>query len=398
MTLFSRYIFRQATGALLMILASLTAIVWIAIAMRELNVMTTSGQSSSVFLRITLLIMPDIIAIIAPIALLIAALYTLNRMNSDSELIVMTAAGAPLWRFARPLAVLAIGVTGWLIMSNFLVMPWSQQKLNDVINQVRTDLIAQVLQPGQFISPEEGLTFHIRERDNSGRLLGLVLDDRRSKPDRMTYLATSGEIIKREDKAYLVLNNGTIVRKTKGQDNAIIEFEHYVLDLASVSEQGHGEGPKPHARYLSELLHPDPLDASYKANPGTYRAELHDRFATLLYPIVFVAIAVAFVGQARTNRQSRTQAQVTAFVAGVGVRLLGVMAQNMASAAPLAVVLMYGMPLVGGVLALLAAQSAMRPRRPNAAMRAANSAWISTVEAGSRLWPQMRQTGQGRAP
>jgi lipopolysaccharide export system permease protein len=34
--------------------------------------------------------------------MLMASLYTLDRMNGDSELIVMTAAGAPVWRIGAP--------------------------------------------------------------------------------------------------------------------------------------------------------------------------------------------------------------------------------------------------------------------------------------------------------
>ena len=49
--------------------------------------------------------------------------------------------------------------------------------LRDLIPQVRTDLISQVLQPGRFSSPEPGLTFHIRDRSLTGDLLGLLVHD-----------------------------------------------------------------------------------------------------------------------------------------------------------------------------------------------------------------------------
>ena len=362
MTLFGRYIFRQAFSALVLILLSLTAIVWIAMALKQLNLMTSGGQSSWIFFEITLLILPDIIAIIAPIALLIAALHTLNRMNGDSELIVMTAAGATVWQFAKPLLLVATLVTGWLIAANFLVTPWSLRALNDVFNQVRTDLISQVLQPGQFASPEEGLTFHIRERNSEGHLLGLILSDTRSQSEQMTYLANTGDIVKRADKAFLVLHEGQIVRRPKGQDATIIEFDSYVLDLSTITERGQGEGPKPHARYLSELLNPDPADYFYTTNPGVYRAELHERFASLLYPFAFVAIVVAFLGQARTTRQSRSSSQVAAFTLAAGLKLGGIAATNLLASEPLAMVLVYGLPVTGLGVASFAAYAAMAPR------------------------------------
>ena len=353
MTLFGRYIFRQAFGALLMILVSLTAVVWIAMALKQMTVMTSEGQSGTIFLKLTALILPDIITIILPIALLIAALHTLNRMNGDSELIVMTAAGGTVWRFAQPLFVLAGAVSLWILVAGFLVNPWSLRALNDVANQIRTDLIAQVLQPGQFASPEAGLTFHIRERDRDGRLLGLILNDTRAKDEAMTFLAETGDIRKQDGKNYLILKTGHIVRQTKDKPATIIEFESYILDLSSFNEAGRAEGPKPHARYLDELLFPDPKDFYYVLNPGSYRAELHQRFVDTLYPFMVVAIVVAFLGQARTTRQGRTQAQVTAFSLAAGLKLGGVAAQNFFASDPSGVFLVYGLPLTGFAIAAL---------------------------------------------
>ena len=43
MTIFERYVFRQAGGALLIILLTLSGIVWVALALRQLNVVTSQG-------------------------------------------------------------------------------------------------------------------------------------------------------------------------------------------------------------------------------------------------------------------------------------------------------------------------------------------------------------------
>jgi len=107
MDLFSRYIFRQAAGSFLLILITLTAIVWLATALSRLELLTAQGQTVIVFLKMTLLVLPNLFALIAPNAFLLSCLYTLNRLNGDSELIAMTASGTPIWRFAMPLITLA---------------------------------------------------------------------------------------------------------------------------------------------------------------------------------------------------------------------------------------------------------------------------------------------------
>lgn len=147
MDLFSRYLFRQLASSFLLILATLTTIVWLASALAKLELLTTQGQSFVLLLKMTTLALPALIAIIAPIALLVACLYTFDRLNGDSELIIMSAAGAPVWRFAYPSLALAGLLAVVLLIFNLFITPASLRELRSHINQVRTDLIAQVLQP-----------------------------------------------------------------------------------------------------------------------------------------------------------------------------------------------------------------------------------------------------------
>ena len=199
----SRYIFWQAAGALILILVSLTTVVWIAVALRQLELMTSQGQDALRFLIMTALAIPSLLALIAPIALLIACLHVLNRLGGDSELIVMTAGGAHVWAVIKPLGLLAILVAIAVSVVNHAVGPWSQRLLKEYTVLVRTDLIGQVIQPWRFTEPEPKLTVHIRDRDAGGNLLGLLFHDARDQKQISTYLAERAQIIKQGSSAYL---------------------------------------------------------------------------------------------------------------------------------------------------------------------------------------------------
>src|SRR3990172_6760263 len=137
MSILGRYVFRQASGAFALIVLSLSGIVWIALALRELSVVTGKGQGAWVLLKMTTLALPNLMAIIAPFALLIAVIHTLNRLNSDSELIVLTASGATIWQVARPLLLLAALVTVALIFVNHMAMPASLRHLRELVLDMR---------------------------------------------------------------------------------------------------------------------------------------------------------------------------------------------------------------------------------------------------------------------
>jgi lipopolysaccharide export system permease protein len=363
MGLFGRYLFRQMASAFVLVLLTLTVIVWLATILRQLNLVTSQGQTFLIFLQMTGLALPNLVALIAPNAYLMATLHTLDRVNGDSELIVMTAAGAPVWTTAKPFLAFAAIVSAAILVINLWLMPASARTLRDFIVQVRTDLISQVLQPGRFSSPDEGLTFHIRDRSLNGDLMGLVIHDGREPEDSMTYLAERGRIIERDGTAYLAMFEGHIHRaKASARDDGvqIVAFEQYIFDISSFGEAEGEHYLKPRERYLSELVAPAADDKYAQNNLGKLRAEAHDRFATPLYPFVFAMIAIAFLARARTTRQGRWSAIAAAFVLAVIVRATGLMATNFNAVQPWAVVLVYGIPITAILIAGLAAQGRIR--------------------------------------
>ena len=355
MTIFARYVFRQAAGALILILASLGGIVWIGLALRELNVVTTSGQSGWTLLALTTLALPNLLAIIAPIALLIASIHTLNRLNSDSELIVLTASGATIWTTARPLLVLAAMVMAAVFAVNHVAMPWSLRQLRETVMQLRTDLLTQVIQPGKFSSPEAGLTLHIRERSANGELRGLIMDDNRNRKQSQSYLAEHGVIVKQDGTAYLVMREGHVVRRDDPNKAAeILAFDTYTVDLDNFEAKTQDAVDfKPRERYFGELIHPEPGSVTYKLTPGLFTAELHERFSNPLYPLAFVMIALAAAGRAQSTRQNRMQSLTAGFIAAIVCRLSGLAMNNIVVLNAGAVPLLYAIPLGAAAVSTL---------------------------------------------
>jgi len=386
----SRYIFRQTAAALLLILLSLTGIVWIALALRQLNIVTSQGQDIWLFVKMTSLALPNLMALIAPVALLVAAIHVLNRLSGDSELIVMTAGGATVWTIARPLLLVAAIVSATVAVVNHVVLPWSLRQLRAYVIEMRTDLITQVIQPGRFSSPETNLTFHIRDRGLDGELRGLIVHDARDATQVTTFLAERGYIVKQEGGAFLLMEAGHILRRTQtGEPSRIVEFQRYAVDLASIEPKERGTELKPRERYYHELVNPAPGDDIGKAHPGLLRAELHERFSSPLYPFAFVMLTVAFIGQPTTTRQSRMQAIVLAFLLAAGARLAGLAGTNLVALKPNAVWIVYAIPLAGVLLGTLLAQAGMRPRRARLAVALADA--IEAAATAATNWASGRR-------
>jgi len=389
MSLFSRYVFRQVANAFVIILVTLTTIVWLATALKQLDLIVSQGQGFVLFLKMTFLTLPSLMALIAPNAMLMASLYTLDRMNGDSELIVMTAAGAPIWRIGAPFVLLASMVCVVILICNLWVMPASMRALRALITQVRTDVISQVLQPGRFSSTEPGLTFHIRDRSPAGDLLGLLVHDERDDTQPMSYLADRGRIISNDDGAYLVMFDGHVHRyeaKSPDQGVQIVAFDQYVLNISDLNpKETRSKELRPRERYLGELLNPDPKLLKAKGAVGQLRTELHDRFSTPFYPLLFAFLAVAILGHARTTRESRWAQILIAAGIAVGLRVSGLTASNLVTLSAGATPLVYLIPIAAILVAALAAHVRMSPE-----LRSKLSLQLKFIPDNIKFW-----TGRG---
>jgi lipopolysaccharide export system permease protein len=320
----SRYIFRTTFGAFLTVLVSLTALVWVTQALRDFNIVTGQGQTVLVFVGITGLIIPLLILVIAPIALLIAVAHVLNKLSVDSEIIVMNAAGMSPWFLFRAFMPAAIVVSIGIAVISAYFAPTGLRMLRDWLTEVRANVVSNVVQPGRFTQIENGVTIRIRERRSNGQLLGIFLDDRRNPAERVTVLGEVGELLDNANGTFLVMQKGIVQRHEADKpDPLMVAFDRYAFDLTQFAGGPQAVKYSIRERYLWQLMFPDPKDQFYIEQPGQWRAELYDRLVAPLYPLAFVVIAFAYLGAPRTNRQSRTLSMLGAIGGVALLRLIG---------------------------------------------------------------------------
>jgi lipopolysaccharide export system permease protein len=320
----SRYIFRTTFSAFLVVLVSLTAVIWVTQALHDFDLVTSQGQTILVFMGITGLIIPLLVLVIAPIALLIAVAHVLNKLSTDSEIIVMNAAGMSPWLLFRAFMAVAVVVSLMVAAISAYIAPKGLRMLRDWLTEVRANVVSTIVQPGRFTSIENGVTIHIRERRPNGQLAGIFLDDRRNSAERLSVLAELGELLDNDKGTFLILKNGIVQRHAADQrDPAMVVFDRYAFDLSQFSGGPQAVKYSIRERYLWQLILPDPKDPFFVEQPGQFRAELHDRLMAPFYPLAFTVIAFAYLGAPRTTRQSRTLSMFGAIGGVALLRLIG---------------------------------------------------------------------------
>jgi lipopolysaccharide export system permease protein len=344
MSRIERYLLRTAATAFLTGLAVLTGVIWITQALRQIDLLTSKGQTIIIFLIMTGLALPSLVGVIAPVALFAGVLYTLNKLNGDSELVVMAAAGVSPARLLRPLVVLSVAVFALVATIYVQVLPWSFGAIENLTTFIRADFISNFARPGAFSDLTFGFVFHYRERTPDGALRGVFMQDRRDPAHVSTYIAEAGKTIEKDGESFLQLTKGVLLRPQTAGDSAMVTFDDYTVDLSQFS-QAIATIKRPRERTTTELMAPS---ASDRADPGLFghiRSELLDRLASPLYALVAGLFAFAALGEARTTRQGRGLAIGGAILAFVLVRMLGIAATTLSVGDPTAAYFVWAIPI-----------------------------------------------------
>ena len=230
------------------------------------------------------------------------------------------------------------------LLVSFLSLYLAPQCLRDLRRwqmEIGADVLTNILRPGEF-AKLGALTIRISERLPGGVLSGIFIDDQRNPAERIDIIADRGVVQKNERGSLLILQDGNLQRfETGKRDPALVVFKSYAFDMSQFSNVTQNITYGTRERTTWDLIFPAQDDAIVNAAPGAFRAELHDRFFAPIYPFVFVLMAFAVLGPARTTRQTRNFAIAVLIVAILTVRIAGFGLSTVSSAIPGAIAVQY---------------------------------------------------------
>ncbi|MDM9648456.1 LptF/LptG family permease [Rhizobium sp. S163] len=358
MKLLETYILRRVGQMFLVALLPVLAIIWTTQVLQRINLVTDSGQSVGSFAKLATLILPSIIPVVLPFALVIGVTQTLTTMNNDSELAVIDAAGARRSIIWRPIIILAAVISAFSFLVDNVVEPKAKTGARQMIAAAYADLLSTVIEEKNFRQIDTGLYVQISERLAGRVLKGLFVVDERDPAFQLIYYAREGAVD--EKGTSLIMHDGEVHRKTTTGDVSIIRFDSYSFDLSDLTQNRGQSTLRASDRELPFLLNPDPADKDYIAKPGSYTAELHRRLTDWMLPLVFSLISLAIAGDARSHREARLHPMVSALVLAFAVRWATFYAANQIETKPIFIGILYALPLGISALAIVSLVSHKR--------------------------------------
>ena len=349
MSLLQRYIFRQALWPLLISLLGLAVLALLTQSLSTLELVVKNRQSAATFFWITVLALPQLVSIILPMAVLLASLYSLNRLNSDSELIVARATGIGPWEIASPVMRLAALAAIAHLLVNLFVQPASYREMRQSLLDVRTDIASKMVLPGEFSQPVDGLTLYGQSIRPDGTITNVIIHDERGGEAPTTYVAEEGQVIRSPSVAFLVLRRGSIQERVAEDALDVIEFAEHQVDLSDVVAEDTVLRLKKSDKYLHELVHPTGSD---RQRADEYTAEAHTRLSAPLYCLALALIALVFLARGRHQRMGYGRKIAAAAVLGFVLRLVGFSVAAAAEDDSGLNALQYAIPILASLLCL----------------------------------------------
>ena len=246
MTLAGRYVFGKVFWMTVITLAVTTALVMITQVLPLIDMVTRSRDAMASFVSVGLLLMPTMAILVTPFALLLAAFRTLNQMNSDSELVVLEAAGRAPFSTVRPILLLSLLASLATLIALHALEPWATRQFRDTLLSAQTDLIGRAVQSHTFSRIQDNMWIQVSEDLPGGEFGKVLIIDARDPAAELIYYAKRGKLLNHDGTVLLVLVDGELHQRS-GSDGAvsIITYGSTVLDLAEFAVSGARTGSEP---------------------------------------------------------------------------------------------------------------------------------------------------------
>ena len=376
MILIERYLFRQLLLPTLLAVIALTAVAFLSQSLSALDLVVDQRQGFVVFLKATVLALPELISLILPVAVFVAAAISLNRLHTEHEIVVCFAGGMSRWDVISPAMRVAAFATMASLALNLWVAPPASQALRMAIFKARADLAASLIKPGEFTEPSSGLTVYAQSENDHGRLTNVFVHQQRPTGST-TFSARTGQIVKRGGTPMLLMHHGSSQEFSAQGVLNYLSFDEYALDLSPFLAGDEEVHFKTSDRYLHELIYPDltqPWEQHYRKK---MLSEANSRLASPLYSIAFMAIALSAIIGGPFTRLGYNSRITSAAAFAAGVRLLGFSFQALATHSVWLNLLQYATPIAATAFAM----SQLFPRN----IRAQSGAiWRPSVLASAR--------------
>jgi lipopolysaccharide export system permease protein len=300
------YIFRRLTTPFIVILLTVSSLLLLTQSVRILDLIVEKGVGLNIFLYIAVLLLPSILHVIIPIALVLSIGITLQALRQDREIIVLKSVGLSDNEIVKPFFHFAILITLLNYCVSFYLMPSSYKQFKDLSLHFRNNYASLLLQEDVFSTQIENLTIYVGRFLKDGNLEDIFINDFRDQRFEKTVNARKGSLQFEDDgNSILKLENGTVQHRNIATGNFnLVHFERYEMPFdMRMNKLNNFRGFAEDEKFLNELLFSNVKDQVVSRR---LYAHAHQR---IIWPSLNISLGLIVASWLITRPYNRRQRQ-----------------------------------------------------------------------------------------
>ena len=322
MNTFDRYIFIQQMKPFVFFSFVLIGILWLIQSMPRLDDVISNGQSGLVFIKISILIFPQVMLIVLPISAFASTIYAIHKLISESELLIFANAGISNTRLIMPILIFGCLVCAILYFLSLYLVPLSQNKLRTDLYNIREEFSNRLIKDQQFFHPIKGVTIYIRESTDNGNIKGIFITDARQNDNRVTYSAREAIIIRTENGLMLVMQNGLLqVLDSTKTALTTLKFKRMGFELNNFLQIGPRKDIAPVEIFpISIISNPEKFGKENIYKKSEFVSEAHIKLATPLSALALTLLALCTFSVSGLNRKKYSYTIILAITSAIFIQ------------------------------------------------------------------------------
>jgi LPS export ABC transporter permease LptF len=343
----------------------LSVILFVQQAGRYSDIFFSSNIPKNLVWQLTFALVPNVIAFTCPMAVLIGVVIGLSKMQGDSELIALRAAGVGSFQITVPILFLGILLSGFTFIVNIYGVPLAAQIVRKIAIQTAIYKLESPIEPGVFNTEINGFTIYVKDGDlekGTWKNVFIFTENPVNKQSRLI-TSTSGRIDNNDENSELVLENAVV--NTFSTENARAKTVSENLGqfrLAVKTKRGELVQKMSNREETSDELGLKELAQFSKTKEGKEKTEaeiiLQRRIILSLTPLIFALLGTALV--LRFNRGGRGFGIFLALLSLVIYYLIALLGEQLARTNTISVLTGGLFPILTSLLIILYFKSSVR--------------------------------------
>lgn len=283
MSLIGRYIFREAFGSWVVVMAVLFAIFMTNQLADILGDAASDRLPREAVLAIFGLTALRYLTLLMPITLFLGVTLALARLNRDGEMAALSACGVGVGRLLLPIGTFTVLLAALLTWLALVLTPAASRRIEEIRFSAEQNVELSVIEPGKFISPDSGDTVIYAPQVVGDELRDVFLETQRGERVAVVLAERGRRVVDpATGEQSFVLYDGRLYEGVPGEGKfLIVEFDEQLVPIKPEGEDEFVEATA--AKPTLDLMRSPALED---------RAELHWRLSLPLSLFVLALLAV----------------------------------------------------------------------------------------------------------